>query len=471
VRPRAARATTPSQERVLLMQRAGGNRATAAALARRRVSGPVLQRAAVHFWDFARKAIDPWPPTTTTDKDMLLAGWLLDQHIVELVDLISQSRIASTVVENVQLLGKAGLTLDDVQEFLKRHGAPMGEDPKNVNVWLQSFVKTWPAALTQEVSTRSQHVGGKAGSEISWLGLTPWGAGLGVELKMAPGPIPKGSGATGEPVWMKTVEQHTDGGSTTIYVRGHLLNYDLGGPGLDYNMVPITGKPAKNLTGANDANGEHYWAVEQKAKDTLKAVQSGAFKSGYYAVKPSYTRASRPGTGSMGAAAATFQKILVDAVHFDAKTRLTNLPQLAIDFSTMDPGKTLPPMSPPEQALALAQHASRVREEGAPYGILLKSNDPVAKAIEAQIDAGILNASAGGKPGAYTLRTLNYLVSENSRVWEFEDAYVPQHLDITLSWVDGTGTGQGGVLPAVPVNLPTDPGGPHFRSMKSSEIS
>ena len=96
-------------------------------------------------------------------------------------------------------------------------------------------------------------------------------------------------------------QHHPYSNNTTLYVRGHLLNDNIGGPGLDYNMVPITGKPAKNV-GANDANGEHLHAIEVAAKDMWTAVRLGKALTATYKVTAQYGRGSRAETTTVRAA-------------------------------------------------------------------------------------------------------------------------------------------------------------------------
>lgn len=45
------------------------------------------------------------------------------------------------------------------------------------------------------------------------------------------------------------------------YIKGHLLNHNIGGPGKDFNMFPITGS----------ANGTHLYAIEAAVKEWVIA--------------------------------------------------------------------------------------------------------------------------------------------------------------------------------------------------------
>jgi|GEM_PF-5632129 len=58
---------------------------------------------------------------------------------------------------------------------------------------------------------------------------------------------------------------------SALYIKGHLLNDNLGGVGRTYNLVPLTAekKQLNNWTGSNDANGEHNKKVEEPIKKLL----------------------------------------------------------------------------------------------------------------------------------------------------------------------------------------------------------
>ena len=68
---------------------------------------------------------------------------------------------------------------------------------------------------------------------------------------------PKGSEPIDEPKIWTTVNDGRPG----AYVRGHLLNHNVGGPGRSYNLTPITYK----------ANADHKVTVETAVKDHVKA--------------------------------------------------------------------------------------------------------------------------------------------------------------------------------------------------------
>jgi hypothetical protein len=82
-------------------------------------------------------------------------------------------------------------------------------------------------------------------------------------MKMTANPLgpehPQGSQAGGQTALMDQLP--TDSGAipetTKRFIRGHLLNYDLGGPGKDFNLFPITAQ----------ANVRHFNEVEKTVKE------------------------------------------------------------------------------------------------------------------------------------------------------------------------------------------------------------
>ncbi len=104
--------------------------------------------------------------------------------------------------------------------------------------------------------------GGQNNSVINW-GALHQGFGTKVEAILCSGGEPKGSEPSllGYPsawYWMGR-RKRADG--TTLYAAGHLLHNLLGGPGLDYNLVPLT-NDSSGAFGANNANLAHRQEVE-----------------------------------------------------------------------------------------------------------------------------------------------------------------------------------------------------------------
>lgn len=87
--------------------------------------------------------------------------------------------------------------------------------------------------------------------------------GSSVGLRMTANPLgpehPKGSEASGQSTLMDQLPTDSSviSETTSRFIRGHLLNYDLGGPGTDFNLFPITAQ----------GNIDHYNQVEKTVKE------------------------------------------------------------------------------------------------------------------------------------------------------------------------------------------------------------
>jgi hypothetical protein len=109
-----------------------------------------------------------------------------------------------------------------------------------------------PSALKKKHITEIRHTVGT----VSW---TSGNSEAGIDMIADPlGPDhPKGSEAGQQDKLMAQLPADPELGSEDKYIRGHLLNYDLGGPGNATNLYPITAK----------ANSEHSRFIEQTVKD------------------------------------------------------------------------------------------------------------------------------------------------------------------------------------------------------------
>ena len=434
----------------------------------------VVQRAAQHFWTYLTGKVPNLNAANQNDKNALITAWLLDQNVYELEALL-QSAYGRPNLQNEHLLGRHGLTVDDVVAFLHANGAPLPNAQGHM-AWLSGFISQMPRNLTGSIGQLTQATTGRRASVIQWQGLTSWGAGTGVSLHMLPGGIPSGSQAGGDPVWMKQVEQHhPSSGSTTLYVRGHLLNYDIGGPGLDYNMVPITGKPSKNV-GGNDANGEHYTQVEAAAKTVWDNVRNGHYTEAVYEVRPNYPRPGRAETGQVRAQATLLRQIL-DSQVATIRNGLAQLSaqQVETQYRNVLAAHSVPvPQTLPSKADQV-ETLTRVQAhdlENQTLAQLRTANNPVAQAIDTQAHAGILQSSARGAPDGETVRDLHALVAGNALTWEAEDRYIPSSMDVRLEWVEAGTNNQGSkAVPPIPVTLSTDVANVWFRPKKTAEIA
>lgn len=398
-----------------------------------------------------------------TDRNHFLASWLLDQNIYDLEAMVT--RDAEPELQNVAFLTQAGLNTSDALQLLANIARQL-KSPSPMALF-HAIVQEFPAAITKRVSGATQANNGPAASEIRWHGLTGWGAGSGVTLVMKPGGLPAGSKPKSEPVWMKTIEQHHPStNATTLYVRGHLLNHNIGGPGLDYNMVPLTGKPAKNV-GANDANAEHLNTIETKAKETWDKVRLGELETATYEVVPKYPQPARAETKHITKQAAMLRGILDDRKR-DILGGFANLPNDQRQAAVQQARQHLPPGIPDQIVEAMIAQQQTSAFEQRTVGDLTIAGDPVAKRIATELDQDVLKASASGQLAAQTLRSLLSLVEGNAATWRAEELYVPLELHVRLQTTDANGTNT--VSGTVPVKLSTDLAGVYYRPFKKNEI-
>jgi hypothetical protein len=356
---------------------------------------------------------------------------------------------------------------------MRNAGAPGAQEAPEVHMtFLSNVMSSMPGKLTSALSAQKPAAKGGPVSVIHWMGLTSWGAGTGMVLQMLPGGIPAGSQPDSEPVWMKTVEQHHPAGKSTLYVRGHLLNHNIGGPGLDYNMVPITGKPAKNV-GGNDANGKHLQMIEVAAKNTWDDVRLGNLQSATYGVQPKYNRASRAETGQVRAAEQQMRLLLESAkAVVAAKLKLLTPHELQLEWQqhTMAVPIKGVQLSDQEKIDILAQ-AAVTKAEQVDVKTLREQANPLMVAIDAAVSAGLLTASADGNSSRYSLGQLYYLLRGNAETWEAEDRYIPSTLTVALESVDLLGAKKAVGPLDVPVTLSTQTDTVYFRPKKTSEIA
>jgi hypothetical protein len=425
----------------------------------------VIRRAPGHFSSYlASKDATLDPATNATDREHLLAAWILDQNIYDLEAMVTGN--SEPDLQNLAFLSKIGQTPKDALALLQSV-ANQAKSTSPMDLF-QAVVRAFPTAITKRVSGATKATAGKEASEIRWHGLTGWGAGSGVTLVMKPGGLPAGSTPKSEPVWMKTIEQHhPPTNSTSLYVRGHLLNHNIGGPGLDYNMVPITGKPAKNV-GGNDANAEHLIKIEKKAKETWDEVRLGKLATATYEVVPSYPQPARPETQYVWNQAVALRKIL-DTRRNQARTDLANLPAQQQQAALQNARQFLPPGIPDNMVFEMIAQQQSTNFERQTLAQLVAVADPVATAITTQLDQKVLNASTEGTPMGQTLQSLLSRVEGNAAAWRAEEMYVPLQLAVRLDITDLNGITTT-LADTVPVTLSTDVAGVHYRPFKKNEL-
>jgi phage-related protein len=106
-------------------------------------------------------------------------------------------------------------------------------------------------------------IGGRPASVIGYGPLTPEGGATFADARvLAKGTHVKGSAPSdAPPLWQNSNRRKT----SQVFIRGHLLNHNIGGPGHAYNLTPITGNGAG--FGNNYANKVHHDKVEKFVKD------------------------------------------------------------------------------------------------------------------------------------------------------------------------------------------------------------
>ncbi|WP_143263985.1 hypothetical protein [Amycolatopsis kentuckyensis] len=141
-------------------------------------------------------------------------------------------------------------------------------------------------------------------STIQW-GPMKHGAGTAVTADLVPSGHPEGSSAGGWNPWAIALSHRADP-QKSLYARGHLLNRHLGGPGLDYNMTPLTSR--SGWFGANDANGIHSALAEEQLKGKFNLMAEAGpkqVKALHYEVS-TVERSARPLTGVVASTTAAF---------------------------------------------------------------------------------------------------------------------------------------------------------------------
>jgi hypothetical protein len=235
---------------------------------------------------------------------------------------------------------------------------------------------------------------------------------------------PQGNPTAGKVPWMQKLSYRSDSGGT-LYVMGHLLNADLGGPSLDYNYVPLTGRAG--FFGANGANRVHSEWIEQVVKDKVTLLPRGDVTQVSYKVTANYTRGKRS----------------------------TQINALQNARDEMDQIETA--MSKKGKSVSKGQLA-RLKQD---------VKDLLKKEIEKSTNLqSALKAVTSGKYWNRTWATLKSLMDENIDLWKLEDAIVPQSLSVGAKWVHDAITSDARLT--IPIDLPTAINAPYSGTSSSS---
>ena len=255
-------------------------------------------------------------------------------------------------------------------------------------------------------------------SAITWGPLTDKNIGTGVHIVFGAGKEAKGTPADVKTPWMEVLSARKDG-DRTLYVMGHLLNADLGGPGLDYNYVPLPGRAG--WFGANDANGLHSKLIEQIVKQKYYLLGRGVTQL-EYSVQAVPRAHARPETQEVRNTMTHMNAILAKR-QFNGDTVLSRLPGAA---------KTI-----------------------------LKGDIKANPLLEA-----VLYAVSSNNYWTRSWRALYQLVEANYNLWVLEDTMVPEALRTTARWV------QDGIPQLlnidIPIVLPNNVAAPYNSNKKST---
>jgi hypothetical protein len=389
------------------------------------------------------------------------------QHLAALLDHNDYER--REVIEKLAHLDGSGQRLDPVIN--------LGLKPELVAAirWMQANSAINPAdspAVAARLRTVLNGVTGVDYSTMVWGAATQWGAGTEVLATIRPGGHAAGSDAGGDPEWMLVLQQRIGRDGKTMYCRGHLLNRHLGGPGLDYNMVPLTQTAA---WGANDANAIHSDSIEQTVKEMAAKVGNGQVDEVtnlQYQVRAVYGRTARPQTAQIrllqqqfSALVQQFQQLAAE----NADPRMTGIdvaPDNAVDqlYQNISQQPAVPngPVHYPTGQFergsvinSLRQGLSRNLMNQAIQNLPLVARTWLdTQLAPQQVLVSVLQAvSTTGDYTEDTVSNLERFMRENAAVWELEDQVLPVRLELGATWIQFGNTEV--VAEPVPIRPPT----------------
>ena len=386
-----------------------------------RAATPVLQRLQ-HSRNFRTYASAKVPAFT----EAAAIATLLDHDEYERRETLDESTLASPGTPSDSELIAAG-------KFL--HGGAAPNVPFPVG----------PLAPTEALMARLQELMMQAApgnySTIRWGPLHLPGSGTWADAELYPGGHAEGSDAGGNPAWMLNLEQRLkEDRSKTLYVRGHLLNRHLGGPGLDYNMVPLT---ASGDWGANDANGAHSSLIEETVKKMFDRMDSsGDDRVTYlrYRVDAHYGRPARPETQDVAKLAAEFTNIVSRFRTLVGGKRMgADIGGLSEDKVRSLWGQEASNLPYPGKAQAIQALVLGLSHEDwrTPISNLPNTDGNLVIGWITQVPflESVLKAVHGPSYKLLSLHELQFRMDENAILWDHEDKYVPSHLTYQTAWV------------------------------------
>ncbi len=305
--------------------------------------------------------------------------------------------------------------------------------------------------LMQRLNTLMNAATPGAYSDIRWGLATLWGAGTEVRAILHRGGHAEGSDAGGDPYWMLNLQQRVDRHGTSLYVRGHLLNRHLGGPGLDYNMVPLT---QSGDWGANDANGAHSSSIEETVKRMEAKLETGLadqVTNLAYHVKAVYPRPQRTQTIQIAMLLTQLKTIVnefqkkvselkdVGMVNIETQNdvdiqqlwnRIFGIPHFPTPNGLYERNATIEAL---RTGLSRADLNTQIMKLPMGQGEIgtwllnqLTANTTLASVLRA--------VSPNHNYQSTSLNNLNHLMRENAALWDAEDKLVPLRLELDASW-------------------------------------
>ncbi|MBN9389609.1 MAG: hypothetical protein J0I20_16405 [Chloroflexi bacterium] len=298
---------------------------------------------------------------------------------------------------------------------------------------------------------------GEKRSKIIWGSLTSWGAAKTMEAHLEKDGRQDGSEADGAPEWMLQMEERMGGPKKTLYVRGHMLNNNLGGPGLDYNMVPF---PGPNASGIKNVNKAHLTKYEKPVKDLYDKVLKGEVTDLVYKVQAVYPRAPRQLTGEFRQVYEQFNLLYNELVaEFRQSSQGKNDQDIEKEFAGFDEIK---PNLQNYQSVPTAYKRSYVEIRPVQKHLDTVPFDNLLKDINLKLDQRLLKKNIplialqksvpkGKDLTQVTMRELVGYVKNNALLWALEDERVPASINCEVTWIDHT------EQPAKAKSIPVDP--------------
>lgn len=228
-----------------------------------------------------------------------------------------------------------------------------------------------------------------------WGGTTSNGAGTFVSAAYQPNTTYQ-KGSTPEGISTPYEQIHTDrgvdwSGNTKFYIKGHLLNDHIGGPGQLYNLVPIGGHNTEEP--ATHSNWLHLFTVEAAAKSNIEKMQKARYRDPFIGqiVKVEYYVAALPPSSREGTQLLRFVGDNWPSWISSYKSEVTNGEPTILDLLTF------------------------LHTKSDNFNIILDA----VRAVELETDLNYKNTAAGD---------ISQKLLRNAYLWSLEDAVIPSGL-------------------------------------------